>query len=170
MQTNFVFLNRIAYIEEGFVPFRKRNMFEMIDPSEGYNEKVGYTEYTFACEVPRYSYFRSKYLGGEELASSAKPSLREPFIVLEYPYDLLLTRNGLRPPTTGDVMVPIFVQEVREWCRDQLKGPVEIVEFVVEVPLPADGQTYENEAVPLRGYAAEFSRVADAVYFKLRWG
>lgn len=84
-------------------------------------------------------------------------------------------------------MVPLLVQEVNDWCRENLRKPVEIVDFVVEIPTPRAWREpnpiiqagrrsaavlpgVNTDTLITRGYAIEFGDEVDAVHFKLRWG
>jgi hypothetical protein len=159
-------------------------MRKMMDPSEGYDERFGYADGRFIRRTGYYHFFRSEFLSRDELSKAAKPTLREHFIVLDLPYPTLLSRHG-GPPIVGQVMVPLFVKEVRDWCRQSLSGPVEIVEFFVEVPTPDSMRirrevpnsrfgafvipAINTETIVTRGYAVEFASAADMILFALRW-
>jgi hypothetical protein len=102
--------------------------------------------------------------------STITPVLREHHVIAPKPWDILISRTGNRPPSSHERMISLLTEGVPNWCRDNLSGPVEGVEFTAQVATPSYyAHCTTRQTVQAVGYAVEFSSLNDAVFFKLRW-
>jgi hypothetical protein len=102
--------------------------------------------------------------------STITPVLRKHHVIVPLPWDILVSKTGNRPPHSHERMIPLLSEEVRDWCRDNLSDPVEVVEFTAQVATPSCfTRCTTRQTVQAVGYAVEFSSLNDAVFFKLRW-